>query len=112
VLGYDELRRGLLRGLRNGNWRRLSEIERSLYIAALCYTRKKCIVRERLVEKLRSLLNRLLETPSLRIFKKGLAKSLDLLAAALPEWIPHMKKWLKDPDYVFWLGSIGKMIDA
>jgi len=48
----------------------------------------------------------------LRIFKKGLTKSLDLLAAALPEWISHMKKWLKDPDYVFWLGSIGKMIDA
>ena len=91
----------------------MSVIERSLYIAALCYTRKMPIVRERLVDKLRIILYKLIDTPALRVFRRGLTKSLEFIAniASLPEWMSPLKKWLKDPDYIFWLGTASARLD-
>jgi len=46
----------------------------------------------------------------MRIFKfrRGFEKAVEILEKGEEKgvfvWVPSLKKWLKDPDYVFWLG--------
>ena len=42
-----------------------------------------------------------------RIFKRGYEKAVELLnkGKGIFAWAPSLRKWLKDPDYVFWLGA-------
>jgi len=64
-----------------------------------------------LVEKLSTIIETLRETPSVRIFKKGFEKAVELLkrygASGVFSWAPRMMEWLKEPDYIFWLGKMG-----
>ncbi|MBA7512281.1 hypothetical protein ES705_04285 [subsurface metagenome] len=85
-LGYAELREKFKKGLRNGNWRKLNRKEKALYRAAMAYTklRKKGgmamdIVNGMIVEKLSILIEKLLETPGMRVFKRGFEKAVELL---------------------------------
>ena len=103
---YKYLLTAWRKGLRNGNWKRLSHLERALYRASLCYAKYRSIRNTSLVEKLCSLIKKLKETPSSRIFRKGFEKAVEifkkenvLFAAAL------LREWLKDPDFIFWLGT-------
>jgi len=46
----------------------------------------------------------------MKIFKRGYAKARTLLdnennGAAVFTWAPRLKEWLKDADYIFWLGT-------
>jgi len=63
-----------------------------------------------LVEKLLVLVKRLGETKGMRIFKRGLKKAAKLIEAGEETgvfvWAPSLKKWLKDPNYIFWLGTV------
>lgn len=67
------------------------------------------IVNEMLVENLSSLVERLKETKGMRIFKRGFEKALEMLnkseEGGVFTWAPQLKYWLKDPDYIFWLGT-------
>ena len=42
-----------------------------------------------------------------RIFKRGYEKAVELLnkGEGIFAWAPSLRKWLRDPDYVFWLGA-------
>ena len=96
------------RGLRNGNWRKLNRGERALFKAALCYLRRGGrIVSVSVLEKLRFLIAKLNETIRMRIFRKGFEKAIEILNACENfAWYLYLKKWLKEPDYIFWLGTI------
>ncbi|MGB2729054.1 MAG: hypothetical protein WBD09_11430 [Halobacteriota archaeon] len=116
-LGYAELREKFKKGLRNGNWRKLNRKEKALFRAAMAYTklRKKGemamdIVNRMLVEKLLGLVERLKETKGTRIFKRGFKKAVEMLDKGEEKgvfaWAPSLRYWLRDPDYIFWLGTV------
>nr|QNO53212.1 hypothetical protein HNLOENAD_00012 [Methanosarcinales archaeon ANME-1 ERB6] len=116
-LGYVELREKFKKGLRNGNWRKLNWKEKALYRAAMAYTKLKKkggmamdIVNGMIVEKLLGLVERLKETKGMRIFKRGFKKAVEMLEngeeRGVFAWAPSLRHWLKDPDYIFWLGTV------
>ena len=108
ALTVDVLFASFRRGLRNGNWRKLKERERALFKAALCYLRRGGrIVSVSVLEKLRFLIEKLNETIRMRIFRKGFKRAIEILNACENfAWSSSLKKWLKEPDYIFWLGTI------
>ena len=109
---YAGLNATFRKGLRNGNWRKLNFLDKALYRASLWYAKHRCIINGMLVEKLLGLVARLKETKGLRIFKfkRGYAKAVAMLEKGEENfegvfaWAPRLKDWLKDPDYIFWLG--------
>jgi hypothetical protein len=87
-------------------------LDKALYRAAIGYAKYgRSIVNGMLVEKLVGLIERLKETKGLRIFKRGLKKAVEMLergeVKGIFVWVPELKKWLNDPDYIFWLGEMG-----
>lgn len=104
---YEEMLTSFRKGLRNGNWRKLRRLEKALYRASLMYSRDQgTIINEMIVSKLTMLMEKLRETKGARIFKRGFEKAIEMLSKgeSIFTWAPSLKSWLKDPDYVFWLG--------
>jgi len=108
ALTVDVLFAVFRRGLRNGNWKKLKASERALFNAALFYLRRGGrIVSVSVLEKLRFLIAKLNETIRMRIFRKGFERAIEILNTCENfAWSPYLKKWLKEPDYIFWLGTI------
>lgn len=110
-LSYKDLFISFKRGLRNGNWNKLNFLDKALYRASLWYLRRgRDIVNGLLVKKLLVLVGRLKETKGMRIFKRGFKKAVEILEKGEEKgvfvWAPELRGWLKDPDYVFWLGTV------
>jgi hypothetical protein len=108
---YKELLLPFKKGLRNGNWKRLSRREKALYQASLWYAKQRgCIVKTQLIEKLSTLVEKLQETKGMRIFKRGFEMAVKLLnesdKSGLFNWAPQLRHWLNDPDFIFWLGAM------
>jgi len=111
MLRQEELLTGFKKGLRNGNWRRLSRLEKALHMTSLWYVKsRRSIVNATLVEKLLALIGKLKETKGIRIFKRGSEKAVELFnkyeERGVFTWAPQLKRWLRDPDYIFWLGTM------
>ena len=116
MLMHEELRCAFMKGRRNGNWKKLTRIEKALYRAALSYTMPRrgmgrSIVRESVVNKLLILIKKLLETPSQRIFKRGFEKAVKLIREMMglhksSTLLSALNNWLRNPDYIFWLGTV------
>jgi len=111
TITHEELITSLKKGLRNGNWRKLGFLDKALFRAAMWYVRcGGSIVAGKLLEKLLELVVRLKETKGMRIFKRGYEKAVELLDKGEENgifvWAPRLKDWLKDPDYIFWLGTV------
>jgi hypothetical protein len=105
---YKELLTGFRKGQRNGNWRKLSRLEKALYRVSLWYSRiHGAIINEKLVRKLSALRDKLKKTKGARVFKRGFEKAITLLnkGKGIFAWAPSLWEWLKDTDYVFWLGA-------
>ena len=112
---YKELLTSFRKGLRNGNWRKFGRLEKALYMASLWYSRVQgAIINETLVWMLSVLIEKLKETKGARIFKRGYEKAVELLSKGegIFAWAPSLREWLKDPDYVFWLGAGGLRIST
>jgi hypothetical protein len=106
---YADLQAYWRKGLRNGNWRKLNPLKKGLYMAARWYVRGKGeILSGRLIAMLGDIIGKLVETVKDRIFRVGLAKAEDMGRGyeKVFKWAPELRKWLKDPDYIFWLGKI------
>jgi len=108
---YKELFTNFKKGLRNGNWRKLRFLDRALFRAAMGYAKRGGgIVDGKLLEKLLGLVARLKETKGMRIFKRGYEKAVVLLEKGEEKgvfvWAPSLRCWLRDPDYIFWLGTV------
>ena len=62
-----------------------------------------------LVEKHLVLIEKLEETKGMRIFRRGFKKAVAMLEKGEDKgvfaWAPSLRYWLKDPDYIFWLGT-------
>ena len=107
---YEGLFTSFKKGLRNGNWKRLNFFERALYGASLWYLKPHGrIVNASLVEKLSALIEKLKETKGMRIFRRGFEKALEMFEKGEEKgifaWASQLKDWLRDPDYIFWLGT-------
>ena len=101
------------KGVRNGNWRKLSRLEKALVRASLWYSRSQgAITNEMLVGTLTALVDRLRATRGARIFRRGFEKAASLLSKgeSVFAWAPLLRQWLQEPDYVFWLGAGGLRI--
>jgi hypothetical protein len=110
---YKELLTSFRKGLRNGNWRTLSRLEKALVMASLGYSKMRgTVMNELLVGKLSVLMAKLKATKGARIFKRGYDKVVALLSNGerIFVWAPSLREWLNDPDYVFWLGTGGLRI--
>ena len=110
---YEKLRWDFRKGLRNGNWRKLSRLEKALYMASLWYSRVRgAIINEMVVGKLSVLMEKLKVTSGAKVFRRGYKKAAVLLnkGEGIFAWAPSFREWLKDPDYVFWLGAGGLRI--
>jgi hypothetical protein len=110
---YNELLGAFKKGLRNGNWRKLHRVEKALVRASLWYLRIRGTIRNiKLTEMLSVLVDKLKMTSGARILKRGHEKAAALLnnGEGIFSWAPSLRGWLKDPDYVFWLGTGGLKI--
>ena len=113
IYTYDDLHTSFRKGQRNGNWRKLRRLEKALYRASLWYSKiRGGIINEKLVRMLSVLVAKLKETKGARVFKRGYEKAVVLLSRgeSIFAWAPSLREWLKDPDYVFWLGAGGLRI--
>ena len=108
---YEELLANFKKGLRNGNWRKLNFLEKALFRASLWYAKHRgSIVNAALAQKLSALIEKLKETKGMRIFKRGFEKAAEMLdkyeEKGVFTWAPKLRDWLKDLDYIFWLGAM------
>ena len=108
---YEDLLASFKKGLRNGNWRKRNFLDKALFRASLWYAKHRgSIVNTSLVEKLSALIEKLKETKGMKIFKKGFKKAVEMLdkyeEKGVFTWAPQLKHWLRDPDYIFWLGTM------
>ena len=111
AIGYADLNAPFRRRLRTGNWRKLWFLDKAFFRAAMGYAKQgKSIVNGKLSEKLLGLAARLKETKGMRIFKRGFEKAVEMLEKGEENgvfaWVPSLRYWLKDPDYIFWLGTV------
>jgi len=111
AITYEECFTSFKKGLRNGNWRKLRFLDKALFRAAMWYAKRSgSIVNGLLVEKLLALIEKLKETKGKRIFKRGLKKAVAMLEkgeeTGVFAWAPSLRYWLKNPDYIFWLGTV------
>ena len=111
AISYIDLNATFRKGLRNGNWRRLRFLDKALFRAAMGYARYgRSIINGKLVEKLLGVIEKLKEiSKGMRIFRKGFKRAAEMLEKGEEKgifiWAPRLKDWLKDPDYIFWLGA-------
>ena len=105
---YTELLSLFHKGLRNGSWRRLDRLEKDFYRATLWYAKVKGeISSSKLTTMLLSIAEKLRETLNIKIYRVGLERAgrlAEALEAGALTWCPNLKNWLKQPNYVFWLG--------
>jgi len=97
------------RGLRNGNWRRLSLIDRGLFRCALWVARVRGnIASLRLLVRVLGVVLKLLESRSMRIWIAGRARAEELRRRfeerGVFDWAAQAKSWLADRGFTFYLG--------
>jgi len=108
-LDYSGLLAVRRRGLRNGNWRRLSLVDRGLFRCALWVTRVRGdIASLKLLVRVLGVALKLLESCSMRIWMAGKARAEVLKRRFedrhLFDWAPQVRDWLVDRGFVFHLG--------
>lgn len=108
-LSHGDLLNIMRKAYRNGNWRRLKGVEKALFKASLQLARLRGrIVNPRLLESVKNIVEKLLQTPLTIILQLGREQASSLLRLygenGVFKWAPDVKKWLKDPGYVLWLG--------
>jgi len=97
------------KGFRNGNWRRLSSLERAFFRASICYAKVRGrIINSAVVANLTSIVEKMSLTFSKRVLITGSEKSRVLFLVfkekGIFTWVPELEGWLRDPKYLLWLG--------
>jgi hypothetical protein len=108
-MSYNYLSHLMRKGFRNGNWRRLDQLERALYVASLSLAKMRGrLVNSRLILELRGIIGKLRETDGARmmrtVFKRATKLYERFIAADLFDWAPQARSWFDDPSYVLWVG--------
>jgi hypothetical protein len=106
---YASFLRVRLKALRKGSWRRLNGFEKALFKASMQLARMRGkIVNPLLVRTVETIFSKLVQTPIAVITRLGRKQAFRLLQLyeknGLLKQAPSVRSWLKDPEYVLWLG--------
>jgi hypothetical protein len=102
-LSFSDLSRFYKSCLRKGIWNNLSTIDKAFYIACMKLSKIKKIINKEIIESVISIMKKLNSFKE-KIMKKGKEVAEALLKSKTAAMIPAIKDWLKDPNYIFWLG--------
>ncbi|MDT7886277.1 MAG: hypothetical protein RQ968_02760 [Thermoproteota archaeon] len=102
-LSFSELSRFYKLCLRKGSWNNLSALDKAFYIACMKLSKIKKIVNREIIEAVMSIMKKLNSFKE-KIMNKGKEVVEMLLKSKTVIMIPAIKDWLKDPNYIFWLG--------
>jgi len=97
------------KGMRNGNWARLTYLERALYKGAMWLAKiRGRIVNMELVMQMARIIIKIIRTARTTIYSLGRARAAELNKrfeeAELFRWAPWVREWFTDREYVFYLG--------
>jgi hypothetical protein len=102
-LSFSDLSRFYRSCLRKGSWNNLSAMDKAFYIACMKLSKIKKIINKEIIESVISIMKKLNSFKE-KIMKKGKEVAEALLKSKTAAMIPAIKDWLKDPNYIFWLG--------
>jgi hypothetical protein len=100
---FSDLSRFYRSCLRKGLWNNLSAIDKAFYIACMKLSKIKKIINKEIIETVISIMKKLNSFKE-KIMKKGKEVAEALLKSKTVIMIPKIKDWLKDTNYIFWLG--------
>jgi len=108
---YDELMKIWNSAEGNGRWHRLGRLKRAFLKGVIAFL--KCggsIVSAAIIEALEAIVQELRVTTRRRIIMFGEAKAVEMCTQytkrGVFRWVPHLKIWLNDVAYKFWLGTM------
>jgi len=102
-LSFSDLSRFYKSCLRRGLWNNLSAMDKAFYIACMKLSKIKKIINKEIIESVISIMKKLNSFKE-KIMKKGKEVAEALLKSKTATMIPAIKDWLKDLNYIFWLG--------
>jgi hypothetical protein len=102
-LSFSDLSRFYKSCLRKGSWNNLSAMDKAFYIACMKLSKIKKIINKAIIESVISIMKKLNSFKE-KIMKKGKEVAEVLSKSKTVIIIPAIKDWLKDSDYIFWLG--------
>lgn len=105
--------RGLLniwrKGVRSGNWARLAGLEKGLFRCAVLLAKVRGRISNlRLMVHIAKIAIKILVSVKTFIIRIGRMKAQAYLNSfnLMFEWCENLREWLKDPNYIFYLGAI------
>lgn len=108
MIDFDTLRKFWVKGLRNGNVKLLSPIQKGFYRACMLYARiRGYIVSRRIIEELGRIIDILARTPKVLALEEGLRRVFRILSGRTVELFPIARSWLSDWSYIEYLGFVG-----
>jgi len=102
-LTFSDLSRFYKSCLRKGSWNNLSAMDKAFYIACMKLSKIKKIINKDIIYVLTTIMKKL-DSIKEKIMKKGKEVAEALSKSKTVIMIPAIKDWLKDPNYIFWLG--------
>jgi hypothetical protein len=102
-LTFSDLSRFYKSCLRRGSWNNLSTMDKAFYISCMKLSKIKKIINKDIIYALTTIMKKL-DSFKEKIMKKGKEVAEMLLKSKTVIMIPKIKDWLKDPNYIFWLG--------
>jgi hypothetical protein len=102
-LSFSDLSRFYKSCLRKGSWNNLSAMDKAFYIACMKLSKIKKIINKEIIYALTTIMKKL-DSIKEKIMKKGKEVAEALSKSKTVIMIPAIKDWLKDPNYIFWLG--------
>jgi hypothetical protein len=103
ILSFSDLSRFYKLCLRKGSWNNLSAMDKAFYIACMKLSKIKRIINKEIIDVLTTIMKKLNSFKE-KIIKKGKEVAEMLSKSKTVMMIPAIKDWLKDPNYIFWLG--------
>jgi hypothetical protein len=102
-LSFSDLSRFYKSCLRKGSWNNLSAMDKAFYIACMKLSKIKKIINREIIYALTTIMKKLNSFEE-KIMKKGKEVAEAILKSKTAIMIPAIKDWLKDTNYIFWLG--------
>jgi hypothetical protein len=103
ILTFSDLSRFYKLCLRKGSWNSLSALDKAFYIACMKFSKIKKIINKDIIDTLISIMKKLNSFKE-KIMNKGKEVAEAILKSKTAIMIPKIKDWLKDTNYIFWLG--------
>ncbi|MEM2165029.1 MAG: hypothetical protein QXH09_04995 [Candidatus Bathyarchaeia archaeon] len=105
IIDFDTLRKSWVRGLRNGNIKLISPIQRGFYKACMVYAKiRGFISSNRLIEYLYKIIDILTQSPKIIALRTGLRIAIDMLSSRTIKLFPIVRSWISDWRYIEYLG--------